>query len=216
MQDKVKNTAVNRQSGRSMLEVIAVIAVFGIIAGGIMTMATRVFSDRANAVIISEVSHVADGAKSLLSWYPNIESESTVVMKYLLCQKYIKSSKTLSATDCGANLKEETDATGILANGSPINVTTAKGLLSNGNTCTAGTSGCFDIVTLNVSKLTKEECYALAMTEWGKDFVGMSKGDSIEYVATSSYTFPLDFANAKTFCGSADSNGKYSLKILFF
>lgn len=200
------------QFGRSLLEVIAVISVFGIIVGGILAVANKVFSGRSNAVVISEIVHIVDGAKTLVSWYPEIDDGSTVILKYLLCQKYMKSS--VEITDC-SQPKVETSATGILSNGSPITVTSEKSLISDGSSCTAGTAGCHDIITVTVSKLNKSECLALAQTDWGTDFVGMSRGDVLEYLVSSSYTFPLGISDALTFCDTP-TDGSYSLTILFF
>ena len=222
MQNKVISktgiyTAV-KQKGRSMLETIAVIAVSGLIVVSMLMMGNRVMDDRSSASVISEVSRVADGAKSLLAWYPNIDSiNSTTLMKYLLCQGYTDSTVALSADDCNANLNTATTAKGKLSNGSNINATSAKQLLTNGNTCTTGTAGCHDVITIEVTNLRKSECIALAQTEWGKDFVGMSNAsdNSIQYVASSATVFPLSLTDAVTFCGTK-TEGTYSLKILFF
>ena len=223
MQDRVINKVTactaNKQKGRSMLEVIGVLAVAGVMMSGIIAMTNRVMDDRTNAMIISEVTNVVGGAKSLLSWYTDdMGAGSTTIMKYLLCQGYIRSSMSQTALAC-SEPTTATTATGILSNGSPINVTGAKGYITSdnkcGNTCTTGSANCHDIISVDITNLTKSQCIALAMTDWGKDFIGMSKVNTIEYVTKTDYSFPLSLGDASAFCGSK-TEGTYALTILFF
>ena len=207
-----------RQKGRSILEMIGVIAVSGMVVIGMMLMGNRVMDERSTAVVISEVSHVADGAKALLSWYPNMDdAKESTMMKYLLCQGYADSTVELSSSDCGTNLSVATTAKGKLSNGSIINATVSRKLLTDGSACNKGDAGCQQVITVEVTNLRKNECVALAQTDWGGDFVGMSKAsdNTMQYVASSSTVFPLAVADAVNFCGTK-TEGEYSLKILFF
>jgi len=208
--------AATKQAGRSVLEMIAVIAVSALIVAGIISMGNKVMDDRSTATVVSEVSHIADGAKTLFSWYPNMTGMgSKTLMKYLICQKYVDGNASFN---CSTELNDDSkSAKGKLSNGSLIDATYARKLLTNGNTCTEGTAGCHFVITIEVTNLRKAECMALAQTEWGKDFVGMSKAsdNSIQYVASSTHVFPLGLTDAVSFCGSK-TEGTYSLKILFF
>lgn len=203
-----------KQSGRSMIEMIAVVAAMGIIVTGMGTMAGKVMKNRQSAFVVSEVVHLVSGAKDLLTWYPDVKAVTngdTGILKYLLCEKWLKSTKILTDTDCKTNMATATTAKGVLSNGSTVGITLNKTTLT-GEACSA-TSACQYIITITISDLNKSDCIMLASTDWGRDFVGIGKTGSITYVATNSDVFPMDELETKTMCSDSASN---TLNILFF
>lgn len=216
-----KRQRLKRQLGRSMLEMISVLAVFGVIIGGMLSLAGRVFSGRGDATVVAEMVHIVSGAKSLMKWYPEINNtDKRKVLKYMLCQGYVTPNEKI--TDCSNMNTALPDGTvGILPNGRMVNVITERIDLGSEekDSCTSG-QFCQSVVTLAVSGLTQTECVSLVTTDWGSDFLAMGTTDinSMDYVSSKDYTFPIkDPADILHFCAADKAvGGTYNFYLTLF
>ncbi len=223
----------HNQKGRSILELIAIIAVFGVIAIGIYTLASRVLSDRSDAAVTAEVAHIADGAKSLLRWYGKVDvgnsgsntddfaQKTNAINEYMVCQGYFKNDNGI-AKNCNNITGTNSQIRGVLSNNSPVYIELGRTNMA-GTTCTT-TKNCHRTVSVNVEQLNKSECIALATADWGKDLLCINsaclfKVSSGKY-ERSQEEFPFSVGTASknnSLCSDAAAvDGEYTLNFLFF
>lgn len=216
---KIKRS-FSQQLGRSTLEMICVLAVFGVIVGGMMGLAGKVFSGRNDATVIAEILYISNAAKNLLKWYPEITgTDDHTVLKYLVCQGYMRSNKQVTTCD---DMKEplESDIWGLLPNGRTVDVQTERINLAGEDDCAPGKTGCQNVVTLVISGLTQSECIALVTADWGVDLFGLGTKEigNMEYLANTGLQFPIRGGeDISYFCGpDKATNGNYDFFITMF
>jgi len=206
MQEKL---SFNSQSGRTLFEMLAVIAILGIIAGGVFTMAHQAFVKRDINHVLEKVQLYVDNIKQALSWVGTYNFSASSTPEAPL--DALTQMKTV-CSDISCYLREEKiireiDGSGKVYVGGTV-ITFESGALPD------NIKGTFSIV-INGAKTPL--CVALLTNDWGEDLYDWSATlseagqDSFHQPGALSLP-PLPISEAVSSCSPGSS---YTVKLKF-
>jgi len=173
----------NNQLGRSMIEMLGVLAIIGVLSVGGLEMMTKSRRSSQTSELISGVSSMANYLMQNRKYANEITSSSGYNGD---CVKFLKQIGKIP--------------TGFTYNSGAFNT-------KIGASVTATASGDGNFV-ISVSGVDRETCIKTAANAWGSRntnrFLGVSVGDAENFGTAASSS--LDIAGATTACSSATSN----------
>ena len=189
------------QIGRSMIEMLGVLAIIGVLSVGGLDMITKSRRNNQIAIILSDVSNVASILLQQRKYSPEVkESYNGNFILFLYKTGKIPAEITYNSTS--KNLQSE------------LNSTISAEIDTN------------DIVTIKISSLDKETCLKIASNNWGSRtdnrFVGLIVGANADFSCVNNAEnpcnagtnsafagkdgYPMSVAKAVAACSSQDSN----------
>ena len=187
----------NNQNGRSMIEMLGVLAVVGVLSVGGLNMVNKARYDNKVASLLSGISSLGSAMLQQRNYVSEINDANGYKGNFVKYLKQIGKLPTEFTYD-GTSLKTEM-----------------------GNTITAQTDATNEVVVVTVSGLDKNTCIRIASNEWGSyqtnRFIGLVIGASGNFncvaaancasSATSAFAgktgYPMGIATATAACNSA-------------
>lgn len=192
----MKNLYKNEQSGRSMVEMLGVLAIIGVLSiGGISGYSKAMAKFRVNKTL-DQISMLVMNIRSLYSGNINYTglSDQVAIQMGIIPRDMLPAGKT------------EADATAI------INAYQGAVLLTVGNTGGAGRS-----FTVAYTGLTREACVAIATADWGSQAgsglvsisiaPGATKTTAGAYVTHTIDNLPIPLSTAAAECSTTTDIG---------
>ena len=151
-------------SGRTTLEMIAVIAILGTVAVGVYNMASNVISQRRNIDALHKIHNLATTIQDAFSWSGNyvvVQDANTVYgTRYANIQEYLLGEDILSGNDL------------ILPSGYTVTLGSVAAIAATSSA--AGTPSYFTITFTP----DKDLCNAVALEDWSDRLVSLKIGST--------------------------------------
>ena len=223
-------TNLNNQSGRSMIEMLGVLAIIGVLSvGGIAGYSKAMLKFRTNKTI-DQFTMIVTNIRTLYAQQRDYDGldNSTAISMGIIPDEMI----TKCATEGGCGTVAQGSATGALVN--PFNGSVEIGT-GNSTGATDGTGRSFHI---RINGLPREACLNMAVNDWGSNYssglIAMTTGtnndapidadgsastmgtagctDAVDAAKICAAKMPLEVATATTYCACASNTCSLAFK----
>ena len=204
------------QSGRTMLETMIVLALYGLLASGVYGLIHLARQSHQSAAAVLEILNISDGIRNLYKWRDSsINVSSNFDIKYAMSEGIIKSSDSgCLESDPTSNACNPLHAISPIGGG--IAISSYRVWMGDGENY--GTecgeeelTGCRGVFEINLTNITIEQCGELIAADWGEYIFKIQN-----QIVRKAINYPFRKVDALALCQPTGNDGKTNLKLTFF
>ena len=204
------------QSGRTMLETIIVLALYGLLASGVFGLIHLARQSHQGTAAVLEILNMSDSIRNLYKWRDSsINVSSNFDIKYAMSEGIIKSSDSAClGSDPTSNACNPAHAISPIGGG--ISISSYRVWMGDGENY--GTEcdeeelvGCRNVFEINLTNITTAQCGELIAAEWGENIFKIQNR-----IVRKALNYPFRKVDALTLCQPIGNDDKTNLSLTFF